>query len=149
MGYYFDLVWHFLSSNSRHGTHSPFVYKLATDVIYHKGEGSNQGRSEEVLKLKVALFLKSEMITIQASDFEIKDLDISKFTVDEIIHVINKDKVVILTGVYKDKQSKNKWSALKVDQNVVVTIDLFHFAVLIVRKEQPKENFKLRFPYFK
>lgn len=149
MGYFFDLVWHFLSSNSRHGTHSPFVYKLATDVIYHKGEVSNQGRSEEVLKLKVALFLKSEMITIQASDFVIKDLDISKFTVDEILHVINKDKVVILTGVYKDKQSKNKWSALKADQNVVVTIDLFHFAVLIVRKEQPKENFKLRFPYFK
>jgi len=149
MGYYFDLVWHFLSSNSRHGTHSPFVYKLATDVIYHKGEVSNQGRSEEVLKLEVALFLISEMSTIQTSNFAIKDLDISKFTVDEILHVINKDKVVILTGVYKDKQSKNKWSALKADQNVVVTVDLFHFAVLIVRKEQPKENFKLRFPYFK
>jgi len=122
---------------------------LATDVIYHKGEVSNQGRSEEVLKLEVALFLISEMSTIQTSNFAIKDLDISKFTVDEILHVINKDKVVILTGVYKDKQSKNKWSALKADQNVVVTVDLFHFAVLIVRKEQPKENFKLRFPYFK
>src|SRR5690606_3315200 len=35
MRYYWDLIQHFFVSNSRHGTHSPFVYGLASRVIYH------------------------------------------------------------------------------------------------------------------
>src|SRR5690606_3191570 len=35
MRYYFDYIYHFLVSNSRHGTHSPFVYALTEKVIYN------------------------------------------------------------------------------------------------------------------
>src|SRR5690606_31069785 len=35
MRYLISYVWHYLVSHSRHGTHSPFVYALADQVIYN------------------------------------------------------------------------------------------------------------------
>src|SRR5690606_16115486 len=32
--FHFEYVRHFLMSHSRHGTHSPFVYRLVDEVIY-------------------------------------------------------------------------------------------------------------------
>ena len=36
MQFYLKYLRHYLISHSRHGTHSPFVYKLVDEVLYRK-----------------------------------------------------------------------------------------------------------------
>ncbi len=40
MRFFLDYVKHYLQSTSRHGTHSPFVYKLVDEVVYDFGPKS-------------------------------------------------------------------------------------------------------------
>ncbi len=60
----FDYLRHFISSNSRHGTHSPFVYQLADEVIY---DFSPKKVYEEVEKCRKKLLNDPRII-------EVKDL---------------------------------------------------------------------------
>ena len=76
-------------------------------------------------------------------------MDITEYTLEAILELYMNIPVLILKNIYTDNAAKQKWSALKADQTIVVTIDLFYFGIIIFRKEQPKENFKLRFPYAK
>ena len=50
MNYQLKYWRHYLVSHSRHGTHSPFVYKLVDEVIYQKEESA-----KDVLILPVAI----------------------------------------------------------------------------------------------
>ncbi len=151
MRYLYDRVWHYLSSNSRHGTHSPFVYKLADEVIYKspdKGQYINGGMDKvDALILEISLYLGKELnLTYPEA---IVQVDITEYTLEAILELYMNIPVLILKNIYTDNAAKQKWSALKADQTIVVTIDLFYFGIIIFRKEQPKENFKLRFPYAK
>lgn len=143
MRYWYDLIWHYVSSNSRHGTHSPFVYKLADEVIYNKENSCHAKETSGIDNLIEAMhsFFQQEI------GGNISCLDIHSVTLEEILSLYEVSSVIFLKNIYDCKESKVKWSALRADQNILVTIDLFYFGVVFCRKEQPKENFKLRFPY--
>lgn len=143
MRYWYDLIRHYLSANSRHGTHSPFVYKLADKVIYKPKRACaiNQQDKVSLLIKELGSFFSCELSAA------ILDTDINVVSVEEILVAHKTNKVIFLRGIYSGRLTKKKWTVLKASPSVVVTIDLFYFGVLIHRTEQPKENFKLRFPY--
>lgn len=149
MRYLYELVWHYLSSNSRHGTHSPFVYKLADEVIYRSlpKRCYLDSASDKTLCLTRAIssYLRKELEL--ASSDAILQMDVMERPLDDIMELMKEVPVLIVNNIYRNTTAKKKWSALKADQKTGVTIDLFYFGLIIFRKEQPKENFKLRFPY--
>jgi len=144
MRYFFDLICHYLTSNSRHGTHSPFVYKMADEVIYKKKEDKviiEEGHGAVCLINEIQEYYKPARC--------IHLVDASAYSLSEIILLQKKYDFIFLSDIYKRREDKKKWSAIVADPNIVVTIDLFYFGVIISRKGQVKENFKLRFPYSK
>lgn len=56
-----DYLRHRISSNTRHGTHSPFVYKLADNVIY---EESQESVFKDIENVRKQLLLDERFITI-------------------------------------------------------------------------------------
>lgn len=144
MRYFFDLVIHYLTANSRHGTHSPFVYKLADTIIYRKSNDLydvSDSTKEAKLINKISTYFNAQC------DLKVSTLDITTAHVEDVIDLNSKCPVVILKNIYTSSQNKRKWKTVFLNPQVTVSIDLFYFGIIIWRKEQPKEHFKLRFPY--
>jgi len=146
MRYYFDLICHYLTSNSRHGTHSPFVYKMADEVIYEKSKGGLKTNASNKMAYKILI---EEIIEYYTSASTIYLVNTEEYSLEDIIRLQREYDFIFFDAIYKNMQNKKKWSALVADPNIVVTIDLFYFGIIISRNEQLKENFKLRFPYAK
>ena len=153
MRYYWKLILHFLNSNSRHGTHSPFVYKLADEVIYAKSFGSvipSEPKSISLMK-DIASYFRLPIVSIGHQ--ELKDsvcyLSLADVTVEELSILQHQRFMLFITDLYTDAFVETKWQQIKQSSAFVVTIDLFHFGIICYRTEQPKEHFILRFPYWK
>lgn len=69
-------------------------------------------------------------------------------SVDEVVQYLQKGNVLVVDGIYVDRQSKVNWKAAHELQDVTVSIDLFYFGLLINRAGQVKEDFKLRYPFW-
>lgn len=158
MLYFLALVRHFLCSNSRHGTHSPFVYNIASDVIY----------SSELIRSKTIVSIRCEWKKKPNYFWLVEDIlkylgidklsdkgrveaeaywaDLAKDRVEDLIERVDHGQLLIIQEPYLDVR---KWNKLIESESIVVSIDLFHFGIVLKRDEQHKENFKLRFPYWR
>lgn len=156
MLYHLDLVGHFFSAHSRHGTHSPFVYKLASQVIYcnkfDRGVGEivvNCTWNDPPRYLGLV-----EEILIHLGIYTLEDhgagaaywADFRKDTVTELVGRIEKGQLLV---VHEPHLDVSKWKTLIHNDGVTVSIDLFHFGLVLKRSGQRKENFSLRFPYWR
>lgn len=145
MRYFVDLVLHFLNSNSRHGTHSPFVYQMADKVIYNVGTDDvsyeGEDKSDRLINEICAYYSLNESNSVI--------VDVTSINHEDLIRLQDEFSFVFVKNIYSAKDSKKKWSAWVADQRIIVTIDLFYFGIVLFRSQQPKENFKLRFPFFK
>lgn len=152
MRYFWKGLKHFFSSNSRHGTHSPFVYRLADEVVYAKGRlySEEAGRSQRLIA-DIVEFLALEVTT------DINERGKGKALLTSVINIRDKDIVdlqqeygmLILTDIYKKPSYEHLWKEVVRSSDVIVSIDFFHFGLVCYRKEQAKETFKLRFPYWR
>lgn len=152
MRFLYKKIHHFFSSNSRHGTHSPFVYKLADELIYKEMPAADAVRFksnrliseiasyyDKVLSYSLEQKGPDKILIIEAKN--VVDLDIENQIEDYFM--------IILKDIYKIKKTEQCWNLFRNNPNITITIDLFYFGVIMKRKEQPKENFKLRFPFWK
>ena len=57
---------------------------------------------------------------------------------------IHNSSMLLLEGIYKNKQRTKRWEAIKKLEKVTVTVDLYYCGILFFRKEQAKEHFKIR-----
>lgn len=159
MSYYFAYIKHYFLANSRHGTHSPFVYKLADEAIYVKASTfvGNLAFSSAVPQAYHALLTR---ILLHLGYTTLMDFDAafdpaaqaavyveSAGIVDMPALVARLDHtVVVVGGLYKSKQALAQWKSLQQHPDVTVTIDLFFFGLLFKRAGQHKESFRLRYP---
>ncbi len=153
MRYYWKLIHHFFTSNSRHGTHSPFVYKLADEVIYAEPFGNviHLDSKPSALMKDIASYYTLPILHAkhQNSIDSICCLSLKDSTVEELSQLQHDYYMIFITDLYKDSHAEKKWQQIKQNAAFIVTIDLFHFGIICYRIEQPKEHFKLRFPYWK
>jgi len=67
---------------------------------------------------------------------------------DDVISIhkeqLHNDSMILVANIYASKNNIAIWEALKQNDAVTVSIDLFHCGVLFFRKEQVKEHFKIR-----
>ena len=156
MLYFLALVRHFICSNSRHGTHSPFVYKIANDVIY----SDELIRSETIVSIHCKWKKKPNYIWLVVDILKylgIRKLsdkgasegywaDLTKDRIEDLIDRVDRGELLVIQEPYLNVR---KWNKLVNSKSVVVSIDLFHFGLVLKRDGQYKENFKLRFPYWR
>ncbi|WP_164108808.1 MULTISPECIES: hypothetical protein [Sphingobacterium] len=151
MRYFWKGVIHFLTSNSRHGTHSPFVYKLADEAIYAKSKKHAVGSKQDELLMDVADYFE---VTYVQSNLDLgadRALIVEKSTmnVEELAVLVREFKYLVIPNIYKDRTIRQTWHLVCQDPRFIVCIDLFYYGLVFYRREQPKEFFKLRFPYWR
>lgn len=159
MRYYWDLIWHFFVSNSRHGTHSPFVYGLASRVIYHVSRvqphtvavPSDFEPKYKSLLLAILTYMEVQELAYFREDAHADALfaDWRSLPTDTIIEAVRKGKIIVVDEPFQTRETKRIWQQLVQNPDVVISINLFHFGLLMYRKEQRKENFRLRYPFWR
>ncbi len=156
MRYFLYYIYHYFISNSRHGTHSPFVYALADQVVYNKQYQADASVSYpdrfqvpyQLLLHRILYYLEVSSIGI-GNSLDDKSVDAFWFNrvqdedIETILNLIAAGKIVVMDKPYSKYQFK-AWKDLISDQRVTVSINLFHFGILLKRDAQHKEDFLLR-----
>ena len=60
-----------------------------------------------------------------------------------VLPKVSSNTILIFDDIYWSKGMLDAWNKIKANKQVKVTIDLFHFGIVLFRTEQPKEDFKL------
>lgn len=54
------------------------------------------------------------------------------------------DSIWVFDDIYWNKEMKEAWAKIKLCPKVTVTVDIFYWGIVFFRKEQAKEDFKIR-----
>lgn len=151
MQYLWRLFFHFFSSNSRHGTHSPFVYRMADEVIYVQTKNTFTGDRRQVLLLDLAAYFEVEysLSCCEQGMDKAWIVDETVSDIEQLAALLMQFKYLVIPDIYKYERRKKLWDSIGRDSRFIVCIDLFHYGLVFYRKEQNKEFFKLRFPYWR
>lgn len=145
------MLRHFFGSNSRHGTHSPFVYNLAEQVIYAK-------RTPIYRHERPASRLINEIADYYQIDYTPSSFDIGQdkalyvdytMGIQELAAAQLEFKYLVIPDIYNGVYHKNRWKNICKDPRFIVCVDLFYFGLVFYRTEQRKQVFKLRFPFWR
>lgn len=151
-----------LKSTNQHGVHSPFVFDFVTKGLYKKGTKTLEFKEYSALKKlskreqkilsRIVLFFKIDEISFDLKPSSI-NLDnnykmLYMKSIDEIIdfnfNTLNSKQFVVIHGIHQQKESLIKWQEIIKNNDAKVTIDLFYFGLIFIRKEQAKEHFNIR-----
>ena len=160
---FFARIKFLLSATNQHGVHSPFIYNLVTKGLYTKGN-KNSSKTENVLFKCIAYFNYRQIGLVNDSDelkiklstifqglnynnipFDLIYADITSKPFKSIAtQNIHNSSMLLLEGIYKNKQGTKRWEAIKKLEKVTVTVDLYYCGIVFFRREQTKEHFKIR-----
>ncbi|MFM6954245.1 MAG: hypothetical protein ACKOWL_04605, partial [Sphingobacteriaceae bacterium] len=141
-------VWHWLSANSRHGVHSPFVYALVDEAIYgtQKLEQITLPESLQKQAPKVQAMLRRVVQAHRSPvDFEKVIVIDGPNTQASLLAEPKPNALLIVLGIYDSPEHKKQWKLIQANPAVTVTIDLFYVGLVYFREGQAKEDFKIRF----
>lgn len=152
-----------LTATNQHGVHSPFVYSFVTKCLYTKGNKKFTVTENALVKSisyfsvkKIGLVTDSNTLKIKLNSI-FEDLDYKTVPFDLVYanekskafttigeSCIHNDTILLIEGIYKSKDNTAIWNKLKKQEQVRVTVDLYHCGVVFFRREQAKEHFKIR-----
>ena len=162
--FYADYIKHRLTAKSRHGTHSPFVYKLVDEVIYdfsakkvyeeiekHRKKLFNDGKAGLNLRLAKLIYRLANNHPALTPQFDFVYIN-SERTKEATLNCFytclpkaHEGTLLVFTDIYQSKGMKEAWEEIKVHPQVTVTIDLFWIGLVYFKKDQVKEHFKIKF----
>lgn len=156
MRYYWDMLQHFFVANSRHGTHSPFVYDLAVHAIYTRSSATGLCVPEgfnpiyKSLLARILLRMGKSRLSYFGDDgaSDVLWLVLQEARYSCVLDAVRQGKVVVVHEPLRTTVSKRVWQELTEHTDVVVSINLFHFGLLLYKSGQRKENFLLRYPFW-
>ena len=158
-----EYLKHLLTATNEHGVHSPFVYAYVTKCLYAKSK--YKASKCEKVALKSIIYFKMKGLKIMSSDSRIEKMILKNFglkTSDSPPHdfiysdnpltnliTIHKEQIqnnsmLLVAHIHNNKSNSATWEALKQNEAVTVSVDLFYCGALFFRKEQVKEHFKIR-----
>lgn len=175
MNYMLKYWRHYFVSHSRHGTHSPFVYKLVDEVIYQKTSKASASELPATIQNKSKVEQKKYALMDrllrtfaydnfnywadrpQESYASLLQQQCGSYAYRHIYYIDREDldlnflgnvgdrDLFIINEPHQSKKREAYWDKIKKDDRVVVTIDLYRVGLVFFRKEQRKENFLIRF----
>lgn len=154
--YYLDYLRHRLKANTRHGTHSPFVYRLLEEVIYAPRRANEPRDNIERLMVRLRdrfasrhehrLLAGPAVYTVDFVTVEgISDPETEQAQLLQLWPRLHTGSVVVIRNIYHDAASKRLWRMIQSKPEVTVTIDLFHVGLVFFHKGQAKEDFMIRY----
>ncbi len=157
---------HLATATDQHGVHSPFVYDYLTKCLYKKPKVKTS-KTKSVLLKSIPYFsmesiwvvsdsqeiipkiqresgLKSEQNPpfdlVYADKPTIKLLSLLK----EKENYVHNGSMVLIDRIQSTEDHQKIWKSLVQIKKVTVSIDMFYCGALFFRKEQAKEDFKIR-----
>ncbi|MCB0755707.1 MAG: class I SAM-dependent methyltransferase [Flavobacteriales bacterium] len=64
---------------------------------------------------------------------------------EQCLEKCHNDSVLLLDDIYWSKGMAEAWENIKTDERVTVTLDLFQVGIVFLRKQQPKQDFIIRY----
>ncbi|MEZ4903606.1 MAG: class I SAM-dependent methyltransferase [Spirosomataceae bacterium] len=68
---------------------------------------------------------------------------------EQCLQKAHNDSLFIFDDIHWSAEMEAAWAAIKAHPSVTVTIDLFAVGLVFFRKQQPKQDFVLRWPFWK
>lgn len=165
------LKYYFTASNGKgHGVHSPFVYSFIRSVLNNKGlkQEANYSNKYRALVIRmVAYYMPANVMELAASPSSIakvieeianadsigllyvkqmKNAEDLKSYFNAALKKINTQSILIFDNIHDSKEMEASWEAIKIHNDVKLTIDVYKLGIVFFRQEQfEKENFIIRF----
>ncbi len=155
-----------VTATNQHGVHSPFVYDYLTKCLYKKSKVKTS-RTKSVLLKSIPYFSMEKIIVISDNQETIQQVQREsnlKSEQNPPCDLIYADKpsvkllsllkekennfhnssMVLIDRIHKTEDLQKIWKDLTQLKKVTVSIDMFYCGTLFFRKEQVKEDFKIR-----
>lgn len=167
----FFRLYHYLFSNTLHGTHSPFVYTFLENVVYQESAHKDKAigllyriaktrPNEELWMIKptepvlAALSELKNPIQKETTAFGDKMLPIVYFGEQmhpaemlDTYHLLknrtDSNSVFIFSKIRETQTRKKVWKHICKDSKNIISIDLFDTGILFFDVKKPKEHFKI------
>ena len=152
--FYLDYMRHWFMANTRHGTHSPFVYRLVDEVIYAPaGPAEPRNKVERLVSRLLVHFSLPQPYrpgldpVPDRVDFVVVDprhVQPDGALLDMLRPRLHRGSVVAVVGIYRTGEMKKLWQTIKALPEVTVTVDLFRVGLVFFHEGQAREDFMIR-----
>lgn len=159
--YYKQLIKHYGSATLIDVLHSPFVFALYNDCIKKNSNVALSGfvpqskgylnkRGETMLAKFIArhpdlIYATHPAHIAQGIPFVFMLTEhVTLIELQKLILTAHNDSVIVVKNMYASKEAMANWETLKQLEGVTATVDLFVIGFVFVRKEQRRQEFRLR-----
>lgn len=154
--FYLDQLIHFVLAKSRHGTHSPFVYRLVDELIYPKRRmGEPRHKVLRLTERLIKQFGPQQIYYTDAAklpegrlDFVVthgSDAGRISDNLTQLWPQLHVDSVLVVEGIYRNAGMKRLWQSIQTKAEVTVTVDLLRVGLVFFHLGQAKEHFRIRY----
>ncbi len=150
------------TSTNQHGVHSPFVFDFVAKGLYQKSAifeqhkihitAKNLSKKELKILQKIGDYFEVEHVYTHPkelensleNDYKILFInDIENFYLNDSFSAMP-NLCLAFYGIYANPKTQQLWKSICKNKQATVTIDLYYFGLVVFRKEQEKEHFKIR-----
>ena len=138
-------ISHFLRAKTQYNLHSPFVYRLYTEVLFSHCPGRGRSFEDVVWRLEHYYHLPHSHLSPFTSHLSPLTSHLSPFTFHLsplTSHLSTPDGVILV--VDRPHRHEAEWAALVADNAWQVTVDLFSCGLAIASPRLSKQHFLLR-----